>query len=197
MLLLAGGSFFASTVFAHFGDKRQATVALLLPASHLEKYLVAWLYSLPLFLLVFVPLFYLANAVVAYAGAAPGQVPELLNIFSSPDQLRSTLWMLALLHAAWLWGGIYFEKMHFVKTAFLLFTLLALVSVVNFQVLKLLVGSGIRPAPPFTTLVVSEGTNFFSIGLPGAQAHWLGLVPLVLAGMLWVASYFRVTEKQL
>ena len=53
MGLLAAGAFFTSTVFALFGNNRQATAALLLPASHWEKYLVGWLYSLPVFTAVY------------------------------------------------------------------------------------------------------------------------------------------------
>ena len=36
MGLLGAGAFFTSTVLAFFGDKKQATAALLLPASHAE-----------------------------------------------------------------------------------------------------------------------------------------------------------------
>jgi hypothetical protein len=50
LCLLGAGSLFASTVFAQFGAGRQAALALTLPASQLEKFLLAWLISLPLFL---------------------------------------------------------------------------------------------------------------------------------------------------
>ena len=197
LFLLSGGSIFASTVFSQFGDKRQATVALLLPASHLEKYLVAWLYSLPLFLLVFVPLFYLADAAVVYAGAAPGQTPELLNLFADSGAASNIFWSLTMLHAVALWGAIYFEKAHFIKTAFVVFGLLAVLSVLNHQALKVLVSPGVRPMPVFTKVMFTEADKFYSLDLPAAQTAWLALVPVGLAALLWAAAYFRVTEKQL
>lgn len=197
LFLPAAGSFFASTVFAQFSDKRQASGALLLPASHLEKYLVAWLYSLPIFLLVFVPLFYLVDAIVVHLGAAPGQAPELLNVLNDHAQLRSILWFLAMLHAVGLWGAIFFEKMHFVKMAFALFVLMGIVSAFNFRVLKSLLGTDVRFTPPFTVADFMEAGTPYTLPLPDAQAAWLGFVPLALAGLLWLAAYFRLTEKQL
>jgi hypothetical protein len=200
LFLLGGGIVFASTVFAQFGERRRASVALLLPASHFEKWLVAWLYSLPIFLLVFTPLFYLADAAVVYAGAAPGQAPEVVNIFAASvrESIMSVFWFLLLLNGVGLWGAIYFEKAHFIKTAFAVLLLMGVLSVLNHQALKLLVGSAeLRVAPPFTSVVFSEGQQFFNVGLPENQANWLAWVPLLLAGLLWLASYFRVTEKQL
>jgi hypothetical protein len=197
LLLLAGGCIFASTVFAQFGERRRATVALLLPASHLEKYLVAWLYSLPLFLLAFIPMFYLADAAVVYAAAAPGQTPELLNIFASRQGMTNVLWFLLMLNAAWLCGAIYFEKGHFIKTGFAVFVVMGVLSALNHQVLKALIGADVRIAPPFTSVMMIQNQQFYKIGLPEAQGHWLAWVPLGLTTLLWLASYFRLTEKQI
>ena len=197
VFLLGGGSIFASTVFAQFGDRRQASVALLLPASHLEKYLVAWLYSVPLFLLGFLPLFYLADALVAYVGAAPGQTPELLNLFNARQDFANVFWWFFLLNGVFLWGAIFFEKMHFIKTAFGAFVLLGVVSALNFRVLKSLLNTDVRFTPPFTVADFMEAGTPYTLPLPDAQAAWLSLVPLALAGLLWLAAYFRLTEKQL
>ncbi|WP_310395273.1 hypothetical protein [Hymenobacter sp.] len=197
VFLLGGGSIFASTVFAQVGERRRATVALLLPASHLEKYLVAWIYSLPLFLAVFIPLFYLADAAVAYAGAAPGQQPELLNVFADLKQANRLFWALAVLHGAWLWGAIYFEKTHFIKTGFAVFILVGVLWTLNFQALKLLISPQLSVAPPFVDLTLAEGKEFYTLGVPDGQLAWLGLVPVALAGLLWLAAYHRLTEKQL
>lgn len=197
LFLLGGCAIFTSTVFAQFGDKRQASVALTLPASHLEKFLVAWMYSLPVFLLVFIPLFYLADAAAVYAGLAPGQTPELLDLVAARRDFAGTLGLLTALHAAWLWGSIRFEKKHFVKTSFAVLLVLGGLSLVNFQVLKRLVGIDLLPAVPFTKLRFMEGPQFYSVDLPASQAAWLALVPLALAVLLWAAAYLRLTEKQL
>ena len=61
LFLFAAGGFFGSAAFAQFGEGRQAAMALTLPVSQFEKYLVAWLFSLPFFLMVFVVDFYAAD----------------------------------------------------------------------------------------------------------------------------------------
>ena len=197
VFLLGGGSIFASTVFAQFGDKRPAAGALLLPASHLEKYLVAWLYSAPLFLLVFLPLFYLVNALVAYVGAAPGQTPALLNLFTARQDFADGFWWFFLLNSVFLWGAIYFEKAHFVKTGFVVFLGMAALSVLNYRALLSLLSGEVRFAPPFTGAGLQEGEAFYTLTLPETQTAWLALLPLALAALLWLAAYFRLTEKQL
>ncbi len=197
LFLLAAGSVFTSGVFAQFGDAKQAIVALTLPASHLEKYLVAWLYSLPGFLLVFIPVFYLVDAVVVYGSTWQGHPVPVLNLFSAPAELRSVLFFFAVLHAVWLWGAVYFEKMHFIKMGFVLFLLAGVVSIFNFQVLRALLGPALRAAPPFTDVTLMEGKQFYLLALPAAPANWLAVLPVAVAGLLWVAAYFRVTEKQI
>lgn len=194
LFLLIGSSVFASTVFSQFGERRRAAGALLLPASHLEKYLVAWLYAVPLFLLVFVPLFYLVAAAVVHAGAAPGQPPVLLDLWKNRADLAGVYWFFALVSALGLWGSIYFEKAQFIKTAFGAFVLLAVLSFLNFQALKALIMPGLRFGPPFADLGLPEG---YTLNLAEHQLPWLGLLPLALAALLWVAAYFRLTEKQL
>ena len=126
----------------------------------------------------------------------------MLRAGFGPSGLRTlyvlgVLSALVLLHGTWLLGAIYFEKTHFVKTGFVVFVVLAVAAVLNFQALKLLIGPGLRPAPPFTSLTLTEGARFYQLALPEAQTNWLALLPVVLALLLWAASYFRLTEKQL
>lgn len=197
LFLLVGGSVFASTVFSQFGEPRRATVALLLPASSLEKYLVAWLYAVPLFLLLFVPLFYLVTAAVGYASAAPGQVPKLLNLWQNRQEMAGIFWFFTLLSALGLWGSIHFTKAQFIKTAFGTLVLLAVLSAINFQVVKGLISPGLRYGPPFADLALAEGGQYYGLALADHQLPWLSVLPLALAALLWAAAYARLTEKQL
>jgi len=196
LFLLIGGSVFASTVFSQFGERRRATVALL-PASHLEKYLVAWLYAVPLFLLLFVPLFYLMTAAVVYAGVAPGQAPELLNLWQNRQDMAGIFWFFTLLGALGLWGSIHFEKAQFIKTAFGVFVLLGVLSAINFQIVKGLISPNLRYGPPFAGLALVEGGQQYGLALADDQLPWLSVLPLALAALLWVGTYFRLIEKQL
>ena len=79
--LLLAGTMFTSTIFAGYGDKKKAVAALTLPASHFEKYLVAWLYSFLIFAIVYSAGFFLIASLAINIKQFPGHPPELINIF--------------------------------------------------------------------------------------------------------------------
>lgn len=195
--LLAAGGIFTSNILADFGDKRKATTALTLPASHLEKYLVAWFYSLPIFLLVYISVFYVVNLAVAYSNNGQGPPPQVLNVFSPHEKIYGIFWVFTMVHGVALWGAIFFEQMHYIKTAFAFFLLLGVIATINFLALKGLLGSGVRFVAPFASAVLADGKQVYNINLPDWHMAWLDLLPVGIAGLLWVAAYFRVTEKQI
>jgi len=186
LFLLGAGSFVASTAFGQFGAGRQAALALTLPASQLEKYLVAWLLSLGLFLVVFVAAFYAANWLVLRL-LSPEPAP-LVKVWAEPGVFGELL----ALHGLALWGSIAFARLQFVKTAFLGFCLALLVGVLNYQMLRGLLHAELRQAMPFTSVLLRDGEGLWLDHAPG-----LALLPVALAGLLWLAAYARLTEKQL
>lgn len=194
--LLGAGAFFTSTVLAFFGDKKQATAALLLPASHAEKFLVAWLYSLPLFLAVYIGCFFLVDSLVLQLGSH-GQPTEMVRLFGGERGLHTSLAAYAVVNAVFLWGSIFFVKQHFVRTAF--GGLLAAVVLVffNFKAMQGLLGQKLGTVVPFWGMALQEGKTWHSINLPDEQSVWLGLVPLGLLLLAWAAAYQRLTEKQI
>jgi len=190
LLLLGAGSFFASTAFAQFGAGQQAALALTLPASQLEKYLLAWLVSLPAFLLVFVAEFYLADWLVMHlVSPTPGALLPLLGGHEVPG-----LRLFLALHGLALFGSICFPRLAFVKTAFLGFGGALVLGLANFQWLNSWLGGQLGMAIPFGAAGLH---NFGSLLLPPAQERWLVVLPLALALLLWAAAYARLTEKQL
>ncbi|GAA4029983.1 hypothetical protein GCM10022409_12800 [Hymenobacter glaciei] len=195
--LFGAGSFFTSTVFALFGDKKQATAALMLPASHSEKYLVGWLYSLPIFLAVYIGCFYLVDSLVLQFDSYEGPRTHLVQLFTGEEKLYTSLVAYAVVNAVFLWGSIFFVKQHFVRTAF--GVLLAVVAVIalNFQVMQALVGQELNMVMPFAGMSLHEGKEWYAINLPEAQSGWFGLVPLAMMLLAWAAAYRRVTEKQI
>lgn len=197
MGLLAAGAFFTSTVFAPFGDKKQATAALLLPASQGEKFLVGWLYALPIFLAVYVGCFYLIDGLVLQLDGGPGLPTVLVPLFSSESKLYYSLVVYAVVNAVFLWGSIFFVKQHFIRTAFGLLLAAVLLTLVNTQVVRGLVGRTVSGVLPFAGLSFQEGKQWYVIKLPDAQSAWLGLVPLGLLLLAWAAAYARLKEKQL
>lgn len=202
LFLLGAGSFFSSGGFAEYGHKTRGMAALTLPASQLEKFLVAWLWSLPGFLGAFGALFYAADATVLYVAAQPGQTAALLplKLLFDLHDAGAIFLLYALLNGAWLWGSIFFTKGQFVRMGFVLFVLAGLGAVLNFQLLKRLLGSSgqeLMPTVPFANVALRQGEQFFKLALPEAQAAWLSPLPLVLAALLWLAAYYRLREKQL
>jgi hypothetical protein len=190
LMLLAAGSFFTSLVLAQFGAGSRAALALTLPASHFEKYLVAWLFSLPVFLAVFVGAFYFADWLVLSLSREPD---TLLNIWTANDT-AGTLAFFLVLHGLALWGSIFFARQQFMKTAFGVALLAVVVAVANFQLVKALLGQAVQAAFPFGTVSLQ---NDAPLTLPASQEQWLMLLPLALAALLWLAAYARLTEKQL
>lgn len=194
--MLAAGTVFTSSVFAALGTPRSATPALLLPASHLEKYLVAWCYSLPVFLLVYTAVFSVINALVLQLGNQ-GYPYEQYDFSRGAREWVSPLLGYVLLHSIALLGAIYFERLHAIKTAFLVFGSLVALLVVNRQVLKALI-PGSWPIAPFGDVWVGEQERRVVLSLPDNQWQLvLTLLPLALALLLWRAAYVRLTEKQL
>jgi hypothetical protein len=195
--LFVAGAFFTSTVFASFGDKKQATAALLLPASHGEKYLVGWLYALPLFLAVYIGCFYLVDSLVLHFDSYEGPRPPLVQLFAGEQKLYTSLVAYAAVNAVFLWGSIFFVKQHFVRTAFGVLLAGALLVFLNFQALQVLIGQTLNTAVPFSGMALHEGKEWYSVNLPEGQSAWFGLVPLGLMLLAWAAAYRRVTEKQI
>ncbi|MDB5236714.1 MAG: hypothetical protein JWR44_3707 [Hymenobacter sp.] len=193
--MLAAGAVFTSSVFAAVGDRRQAAPALMLPASHLEKYLVAWLYTMPVFLVVFTAAFLAVDALTMQL-ASSGETGQLISFTESLRVPVGSLLSYLVVHSVALWSAIYFEKLHAVKMAFALFGLAGGLSMVNYQVLKRLLAPSIGPALPFSDVYVPADGLRFNLALPPSQAAWLALVPLVLAVLLWLGAYARLTEKQ-
>lgn len=189
LFLMGAGSFFTSSVLAQFGVGRRAALALTLPASQLEKYLVAWLVSLPMFLVVYLAVFYAADWLVLQIMHTPGAA--LVNIFTQ-DAVPALLIYLVL-HGLALWGSIFYSRQQFVKTAFVSFVLAAGLGVLNLQSMKLLINKDVRRALPWGDVHFNNAT----LSLPEAQQQWFLLVPMLLALLLWAAAYARLTEKQL
>ena len=185
------GAFFTSTMLAQFGEGSRAALALTLPASQFEKYLLAWLFSLPIFLLVFTAEFYLADWLVL---SLNGGTSAVINLVANAEQLLDALATLLVLHGVALWGSIYYRRQQFIRTGFLGFGVVMGGFVLNYQVIKALIGKQVLMATPFGVVQLPD---YLRLTLPERQDQWVGLLPLVLAGLLWLAAYARLTEKQL
>jgi hypothetical protein len=197
ILLLLAGTLFTSTVFSDYGDKNKAIPALTLPATALEKFLVGWLYSFPIFLVVYIGAFYLALLGLSsgrHWGAGQHFYP--LNLRQSGMTLVFVFY--SVLHALSLFGAVFFKKLHFIKTGFAFFIALGATILFNTLLLKIITGLGVVVlALPFGFLGFTVHHHYYSISLndPGT-GMMIKYVWMLATLLMWIAAYFRLKEKQ-
>jgi hypothetical protein len=120
ILMFVAGGIFASTVFTDYGEKNRAIPALTLPATAFEKFLVGWLYSYPIFLVVYTAVFSLG--VLALASMRHWSAGQQFVFFSIRQQEMRIFWVLFTeIHSIALFGAIFFRKLQFIKTGFSFF----------------------------------------------------------------------------
>ena len=196
IILLLAGTIFTSTIFADIGDKKKAMAALTLPATHFEKYLVAWLYSFLVFLLVFTGSFYLIMAfLLSLKHTADGHNQQIFNVFN--NHFGSLILLaFAVLHAVAFYGAIVFDKLHFIKTAFAFFIFIAFLIVINKIFQGALTGRDVIQNSPFGNLRFMEGNKYIAVSLKETQGGYVLYIAMLMAILFWIAAYFRLKEKQ-
>jgi hypothetical protein len=194
-ILLLAGTIFTSTIFADYGDKNKAMAALILPASTLEKYLVAWLYSFAIFLVVYIGTFFLLVSLLLHMKHYPGQTVEVFSLADNHIGLPMFL-LFALLQSVAFYGSIFFKKLHFIKGAFAFFISLAILIIVNKVFQSILIGRDVLPSPPFSNMRIMENERQVLVSLSDQQAPYILLLCFILALSFWIAAYFRLKEKQ-
>ena len=107
VILLIAGTILLSTIFSDLGDKKKAIAYLTLPASHFEKYLVAWLYSFLVFLVICAVSFFVAEIVPAECKTRSRPCRGCESIYCKNSILQFGL-IYAFPHAIAFWGAIYF-----------------------------------------------------------------------------------------
>lgn len=196
ILLLIAGTIFTSTVFNDYGDKSKAIAALTLPATAFEKYMVGWLYSYPIFMIVYTGVFYLVLIGLGSMRHWPaGQHFDILS--PRHDMILFVLVTYSILHAISIFGAILFKKLHFIKTGFAFFIGYAFIMIANTLFLKAITGLNvIKIAMPYGYLNFDTGSKYYSIAEEGPISLGVVTTLLVIALLVWVAAYFRLKEKQ-
>jgi hypothetical protein len=196
ILLFLAGTIFTSTVFSDFGDRSKAIPALTLPATALEKFLVAWIYSYPVFLIIYVAVFYLW--LVVLGNIRHWSVPDHFYLLDIRDQGFSFVLVLySMMHALTLYGAIFFRRLHFIKTGFAFFIGLGVITVINTLILEVLTGlTNVKLAVPFGWLNFIKDKHTYWVSAGGMDSDAVMVVLVIAAVMLWVAAYFRLKEKQ-
>lgn len=193
--VILAGTIFTSMIFADLGDKKKAIPALTLPVSHLEKFIVGWLYSFVIFLIVFTLSFCVIDLVIINIA---NSYLSVNNTFMSPDFYNDHLNMLLVgftfLHAVTLLGAIFFEKLHFIKSIFCLFVFILLIWLLDQPIANVVFGQGDLRAIPFVGVAVQSNQNQMLIAVEGNSIIYWTLVAVTFS--LWTAAFFKLKEKQ-
>ncbi|MCC8425797.1 hypothetical protein [Mucilaginibacter sp. UR6-11] len=194
MLLLLSGTMFTSTIFSDFGEKNKASAVIILPATTLEKFLVGWLYSYVLFILVYTLVFFTA----LYGLANFRTWGNRAFMISSPgrDVLIAVFTLYSFLHAVALFGAMAFKRLHFIKTAFLFFLAYAVLLLLNYLFLHQLTGAQfVHVDVPFAGLSLMSDGRYYVVE-NASSATVVVVVSLVVSLLLWASAYYKMKEKQ-
>ena len=212
------GCLLAGTIFSELGDKRQGIGYLSIPASHLEKLLCAFLFSIVLFFIAFTLVFYIVDIPFVHAAnnlrgernrisADLSSVPYLTpvyNIFNAtgapmPEQ-EDHLFLTSFFafQSVYMLGSVYFTRSAFIKTtvAVLLFMLVYVAFVSEG------VGRHLPPGWFIKDLFQwQRGNSLVGQGqwvkLPFAIECALNILLVYgIPSLFWVITFFRLREKE-
>lgn len=200
IVLFVAGGLFTSSIFADYGERSKAISALTLPATTFEKYLVGWLWSYPIFLVVYTTIFYLAIWGLSFLQSSIYGRPLAFFRLWQPEM--AVVWVLFTeIHAMAMFGSIFFRKLQFIQTGFTFFVALLLTLLLNTIFLKILTGvQVIKLSIPFGYLNFTAGgqghPRELQIGVEQNLSTLIMALILVVALATWVAAYYRLKEKR-
>ena len=210
--LLLIGPFFASQFFSELGSKTKATSYLMVPASNLEKLLCGILYVTVLFLILFIVAFYFVDFIAvlianafhpSYNGVTTvngvqvsAQAANIFKVGKPSDNIAFYfLTTFFAVQSVALLGSVYFQKYSYIKTVISLTLILLISAFLVFEVM-----GSILPSPAFFSGVeyrIFDGEKMKIIELPQwSQKLVEYLMFFGFTIVFWVATYFRLKEKE-
>jgi len=197
-ILPVAGSIFTSLVFADLGDKRKANQVLTLPASHLEKFLVTWIYSFVIYQLLFIGVFYLVDWIIIGISHPPINDPnKMINILDLEQRAYMAFIVYAIFHGFTLLGAIFFEKLHFIKTAFIFFIYILVFTVINTPMLQFIIGKSELRSAVFQQFSFTDNKRGWDIWATDNMNHTTLIVFAIAVIILWLSAFFRLKEKEI
>lgn len=193
--LVFSGCIFSSMTFSDLGQNKKALSVLMLPVSSFERFLLNWIYSFIVFQLIFISCFYAVDIVIVKIANSYAEFPDqVMDLTDNSNGFYSVFLLFWFLHSATFLGSIYFEKLHFVKTALAVFGFLFIIVLINQRIAPLVIDAGVSAKLPFSSLSVKEGPSFYAVE---AKAPFIPIFMLSVSTLfLWTAAYFKLKEKQ-
>ena len=204
--LLLGGAY-ASITYNALRPRLAGMQYLMLPASTLEKFLVAWVYVYVFFTLTFLLVFYGIDWVmIAIIKASPSLSKQSdLSVFSLSELLepkyRTILVNTLSIQAIAFLGSVYFERNALVKTFALVAGVMIGTSLLN-QLLshfffEELVGHvNYTSSNDYLRWEVQRNASL-SVSLSHQELNITVLLRLLVILIIWLSAYFRLREKEI
>ncbi|MGA0556516.1 hypothetical protein ACO2Q8_07695 [Larkinella sp. VNQ87] len=200
-IFCGAGAWFASELFRVVSTPVRGIPYLTLPASQVEKFLVAFL-MLVLFVPVFIGVFYCIEGICfsMINQRLPTGSPryELLDLCSDYINMEFRYFCF-ITPSFFLVGSIYFAKLPFVKTAVLAFVLFFITQIfLNDLIIRLLF-----PERPhygfdlFQAIHFVENRRSYTVRLAGSAQLLVNTILLLILPALWYIAYVRFKEKEL
>jgi len=196
--LLFSGAIFTSMIFSDLGDKKKAIPVLTLPVSNFERFLVGWVYSFVIFQVVFIICFYTIDFILISIGNADPLIKNSLVGFNSETtELKIAFTVYTAIHAISFLGAVYFERLHFIKTAFVFFIFVIAIVLINQPFTRLLFDNleGVKGIP-FVGVNVQSKTDAYMINPDDGANMITGFMAIAVTFLLWTAAFFKLKEKQ-
>jgi len=202
---LVGGSFMASSVFGYFSSKSNGVSYLLLPASHLEKWLCGIIISGALFVIIYLGFYRLIDVffVNSYRNNLNHNAINYQTLYNSVEIFSFNNSISRLVFAAFfnisgamLLGSLYFNKVSYIKVSLLICTL-----IIGTYFLNLFFASfffeHIDLAVPFRNVFLKVDKEVGIIDMPSTPAKAASFaIAYLIPTALWVLTYLRLKEKE-
>ncbi len=203
--LVVGGFFLASFVFGYFNTNASGSSYLTLPASFLEKWLCGVLIAGVFFLLLFLSFFHLMDVVfvAVYHNSLDPTSPFYKEQYKSVytfDLNGIVAWRVysqyLLLTGAMLTGGLYFNKISFVKTSITICIGILLIFGLNWLIATVLF-TNVNDALPYDHVTLLVGKETGTLILPAKlDTLFHAVLAYILPAILWLLPLLRLREKE-
>lgn len=195
-LLIGVGFIFTSSIFSEFRDGKSSTSALTLPVSHLERFAVAWLYSLVIFQLVYTVVFFVINNIVGLYKISESEPTSMF--WGNGGSYFSWYLYYSFFHSLAFLGAIVFKKWNYRKTTFISTLFFATLIIFNKVVMGMIFDDSVSKSfLPFSKITINDaGSNIYSISAKEWFTPIFIFLTIICTVSLWAATYFKLKEKQ-
>ncbi len=183
---------FSSSIFNELNSPQKGFLYLMLPATALEKLIIAWFMTAFIYLLFSFATIYAINIILIIINALIFHQPGLTLVNLFIPQYLDVFAVYLVVQPIFLLGGIYFRKTNFFKTILALFVVGLAISIYGGIVLKL------------TTHLPQEGVNIHINNEEMDLVTMKYIIPVAkflfwgcTAPFFLIVTYFRLKERQI